>query len=134
VSEQWLLIEGAVLVATIKVALILLPFRTVSRLLTRLAPEPSTGVASKRDADKIGWAVSTAGRHAFGSKSCLPQALAARTMLARAGQVSLLRIGVARLEGQFFAHAWVECGGRVIVGSPQVEQFTPLRGLDIAAL
>lgn len=49
--------------------------------------------------------------------SCLTQALAGWIMLRRHGAEGRVRIGVASLEELGFkAHAWLEVGGRVILG------------------
>lgn len=47
---------------------------------------------------------------------CLPRALAAQAMLRRRGIASRLCLGVARADRSLSAHAWVEIGGKVIVG------------------
>lgn len=48
--------------------------------------------------------------------SCLTQALAGWIMLTRHGVVGRISIGVASPEQNFRAHAWLEVGGRVILG------------------
>jgi hypothetical protein len=49
--------------------------------------------------------------------SCLTQALTAQVLLKREGFDPRLQIGVARdAAGAFKAHAWVECGGQIVVG------------------
>ena len=49
--------------------------------------------------------------------SCLTQALAGWILLTRHGVVSRMRIGVTSPQEQGFkAHAWLEVGGRVILG------------------
>lgn len=48
--------------------------------------------------------------------SCLTQALAGWIMLTRHGAVSRIRIGVTSHQEEFKAHAWLEAGGRVILG------------------
>lgn len=61
--------------------------------------------------------------------SCLTQALAGWIMLTRHGAESRIRIGVASAEQQGFkAHAWLEAGGRVILGD--VEDVEAEGGLD----
>ena len=53
--------------------------------------------------------------------SCLTQALALQTVLAREGEPSALVLGVdAAPKGRkrFEAHAWIEWRGRVIIGGP----------------
>jgi hypothetical protein len=57
---------------------------------------------------------------------CLPRALAAQTMLRRRGIASKLCIGVAREEKGLAAHAWIELGENIIVGSLEAPQFTRL--------
>lgn len=48
--------------------------------------------------------------------SCLTQALAAKTLLDRHGFQSVLKIGAARNDGKFEAHAWIEIDGRIVLG------------------
>lgn len=61
--------------------------------------------------------------------SCLTQALAGWIMLRRHGAVSRVRIGVASPEeAGFKAHAWLEVGGRVILGD--LEDVNADGGLD----
>jgi hypothetical protein len=58
--------------------------------------------------------------------SCLEQGLAL-VMLCRAASVpARLVIGVSRPGQTFAAHAWVECGSRVVLGAPQAADFVPL--------
>jgi len=46
--------------------------------------------------------------------------------------VSTLRIGVARAEngGPFRAHAWVECGGKVVIGGDVLAEYTALPPIE----
>lgn len=49
--------------------------------------------------------------------TCLPQALAAESLLTRGGIAADLQIGVMKTPaGKLLAHAWVESDGRIIVG------------------
>jgi hypothetical protein len=49
----------------------------------------------------------------------LSQALATQILLARAGEASELRIGVARSGNrEVRAHAWLETHGQIIIGEP----------------
>jgi hypothetical protein len=70
----------------------------------------------KATTEKIGWAISVAKR--FVPKGdCLPQALAAESLLMKNGYPAELRIGVVKTDrGGLEAHAWVESGGRLVVG------------------
>ena len=72
----------------------------------------------REQADRVSWAVPAAARRFPVQMTCLVQALAADTLLRRRGCHPLLRIGVSGGAGAptIEAHAWVECGGRVVVG------------------
>jgi hypothetical protein len=62
---------------------------------------------------RIAWAVRAVGRRLLGDSSCLPQALAARYLLARHGYTSRLRMGMAHdAMGRMVGHAWIEADGR----------------------
>ena len=58
---------------------------------------------------------------------CLPNAIAARRMLARRGFASTLHLGVGHhAAGDPHAHAWLEAGGLIITGEKGIEAVTPL--------
>jgi hypothetical protein len=122
--ERRLLLQAWLLLGVLRVALWLLPFRTIQVLLAKLTTRPRTAITSER----IGWAVAVASVYVPWA-TCLPQALAAQTLLRRHGYQAQVRIGVAhtatrRLE----AHAWVECAGRIVIGgsAEAVARYTPL--------
>lgn len=74
-----------------------------------LAPEQA--VAAIRSALRLSWRA-----------SCLTQALAGWIMLTRHGTESQVRIGVSSpAQHGFRAHAWLEAGGRVILGEDEQE-------------
>ncbi|MGQ0800407.1 MAG: lasso peptide biosynthesis B2 protein [Pseudomarimonas sp.] len=67
----------------------------------------------------VGHATVTAGSWVVNrQRPCLPIAMATQLRLAGMGYRAVLRLGVGRADTQFEAHAWVECGGRCIVGKP----------------
>ncbi|MFO0982779.1 MAG: lasso peptide biosynthesis B2 protein [Planctomycetota bacterium] len=75
----------------------------------------------------ITWRLPPAARH-IPFATCLPQALAAQWLLARAGYRSELKLGIAPGAGRpVDAHAWLELDGEVVIGGPDVARFTPLR-------
>lgn len=49
--------------------------------------------------------------------TCLTKALAGAVLMSRHGYPANLCIGVTKDEGEFGAHAWVECEGKPIIGS-----------------
>lgn len=127
-AERRLLIKAALLLAVIRLGVRLLPFRILRRLLTRVANTPlGPRQADHHSAERIAWAVEAASRHTPGVESCLVQALTAQVLLNRRGYPAPLHIGVTRGEqGQFQAHAWVESGGKVVIGRTELEYFTRL--------
>jgi len=52
--------------------------------------------------------------------TCLHLAAALRLILAERGIASALRFGARNERGTFTAHAWLECGGCVLVGGTDV--------------
>lgn len=120
--------ETVGVVAGVRLALWLMPFRTVRRLVTRAAARPRT--ARTCGPDRIAWAVRGASRY-VPRATCLTQALAAEWLLARNGHPARLHIGVARdRHGEFAAHAWIECDGRVLVGAAGRSRYKPLLVMD----
>jgi hypothetical protein len=76
--------------------------------------------ANRPTIDRVAWAVRTAGGHLFPARPCLPQALAARLLLARFGVSTDFRIGVQRAQtDELRAHAWLEHGGEVLIGGAE---------------
>jgi hypothetical protein len=75
----------------------------------------------------IGRIVTDVARAAPFRAVCLPQALAARAMLARRGVASVLCFGAARGEEKpFDAHAWLDAAGVEVTGYPVAHDFTKI--------
>ena len=113
--------------AVVRVALWIVPFRMWRRSFARacrsLAP---IGSQRPHRMEHVAWAVQQASR-VVPRSSCLTQALATQVLLSRAGYPSRLRIGVARgTRGDLEAHAWVESGGRQVIGTRGAERYAPL--------
>ena len=126
--ERWLLLQAATLLASATLALRLLPFSRVQRLLspatTRHDP---TGGEARPPIESIAAAV----RHAcylVPRASCLPQALAGQQLLERYGYEAELRLGAVRgKDGTVEAHVWVVCDKRVVITDlPDLALYTPL--------
>jgi hypothetical protein len=124
-AERLLIAEAAFYLAMARLILLCIPFRKIA---PRLARQPRDGC----DADAITRAdvrraVMTAARNVPWQAPCLPQAMAAKYMLARRGFTSTLRFGVGRdVAGDFLAHAWLEAGNAVVIGAAGADQVTPI--------
>lgn len=77
-------------------------------------PDPSQRAAARR----IGRAVERAARLAPWSARCLPQAMAAKAMLACRGMHACLHLGAATIKDPpgLAAHAWLTLGPMTVVG------------------
>jgi hypothetical protein len=78
------------------------------------------------EANWVAWAIEQAVPRPGMNAPCLPRALAAHAMLRRRGIASRLCLGVARDGDDVTAHAWIEIGGRTLVGGEDANRFTPL--------
>lgn len=131
-AQRCLLGKALLLLGAIRLGLWLLSFQTLQKMVTRAAQGSlKPRKAGQAPVDKIVWAVRVASRY-VPEATCLTQALAAQVLLARRGHPVNLRLGVARSEtGEFQAHAWVECQGRVVIGGTTAPlHFTPLPPLE----
>src|SRR5262245_53237716 len=72
--------------------------------------------------DRLAWAVEVVSRRIPGS-TCLCRALTLQRLLARNGHESELRIGVAKSENRFGAHAWLLHNGQVLIGDSQLGNY-----------
>jgi hypothetical protein len=118
--DRRLLVKAALLLWAVRLGLWVLPYRLVRRLvarpLSRRSSRASVSVPALDEVERIAKAVRAARRY-VPAATCLTQALATEWLLRRVGQPASLRIGVRRTdEGVFQAHAWVESGGRVVIG------------------
>ena len=125
--KRWLLIESAALLLLVRAALWLLPFEVLLRWTRRIGQSARpAAMASPRRRRRLGRAQS---QQADPGATCLTQALAGRILLARAGHLSELRIGVRKSPGTGFeAHAWLEHGGQVVLGGlDDLSRYVPMR-------
>jgi len=128
--EQRLLLKAVFLLVIMRLGLWLLPFPSLMKLVARLSRTRIMALQAAPDLlEKVGWAVRAASRY-VPKATCLTQALAAQTMLTSQGFPADLRIGVAKdPDGQFQAHAWIEHGGRVIIGGYELSSYVTFKPL-----
>ncbi len=133
-----LIAEAVMMLALAEGSLRLLPFRWTSRWLGPMvppgSPEPAPPAPASGDpgdnedaaasARKVGWAVRSVAERVPFRAVCLPQALAARAMLARRGIASTLSIGSAHgVNAHFDNHAWLDAAGVAVTGYPVRKGF-----------
>ena len=128
-TERTLLVQAALLLATIRLGLKWLSFQRLQGILAHMAkPKSDRGSTKNRSVYKVVWAVTQVSPYIPGVR-CLARAMAAQVLLERQGYPTQLRIGVGRdREGQLIAHAWLESQGRVVMGGLRniSRYFTPL--------
>ena len=122
--DRAVLARTVVTLAAARLAIWTLPFPASRRLLVgERKPGPPTLTR-----EQVRWAMAHAQR-IVPRATCLPQALAAESLLARGGIDAEMQIGVMKTPtGQLTAHAWVESNGRVVVGDLPggLAAYTPL--------
>ena len=126
-GEKLLLIKAAVLVLAIRVALSLLPFSTLQKLVGKTKKKHvNQGRKERLSIEQLAWSVGAVSQ-CVPKATCLVQALVTQVLLLREGLPATLRIGVAKEgKGELQAHAWVESEGRVIIGETKIVEYTPL--------
>jgi hypothetical protein len=123
-ADRVLIGEAVLFLGLARLLVLTVPFRLLARGLGR---------APARDAEdavllgRVRRAVTTAARNVPWNAVCLPQAMAAKAMLARRGCGSSLRLGAGfDGNGKLIAHAWLVAGGTVVVGAAGIPGVTPL--------
>ncbi len=134
--DRLLLAEAIWSLARARVQLATMPFPRIARRLGGfMAPAQARATAEswsvsaeqQRVAEKVGWAVTRAARHVPFGAVCLPQAMAAKAMLARRGIASVMHFGTRRGEAlSLAAHAWLDTAGVEVTGYPVESDFTEI--------
>ena len=131
-TDRRLLVNSVLLLGMVRLRLWLLPFQTLRHLLIRMTRATAELQATDQASiDQVVWGVTVGSRY-VPAATCLTQALATQMLLSHCGHPARLRIGVARSEtGEFHAHAWVECQGRIVIGGTDAPlRYTPLAPLE----
>ncbi len=126
-ADRGCLVEAGFWLGIARLAILVLPFRWIAPGLGRhMARSPEeTGAAPAELLDRISWAVTTASRHLPWDCLCLAQAMAGKAMLKCRGVPCTLYLGLAKgSEAQLQAHAWLQCGERILTGQRGMTGFT----------
>jgi hypothetical protein len=123
-ADRWLVFEAAIMLGLGRFIILTVPFKRLAPWLLRAPETRSYDAALLLGVRK---AVTTAARNVPWSAVCLPQAIAAKAMLARRGYGSAFHLGAGfDAEGKLIAHAWLVAGGMVVVGVAGIPAVTPL--------
>jgi len=122
-EERSLLLRTVFLVALLRAALCLFPFVRLKDNLARHAKRHP--IRQDIATSRLVWATRAAAARIPGA-TCLTQALAAKYQLERSGRNAHLYLGVAKDNGRFLAHAWLECDGETVLGGEIADRYVPL--------
>ena len=123
-ADRWLFYEAIVMLAMARFIVITVPFRLIAPWLSRA---PHTNSCDEALFLRVRQTVTTAARNVPWNAVCLPQAIAAKAMLARRGCGSSFHLGAdLNAQGKLTAHAWLVAGGTVVVGAAGIRCVTPL--------
>lgn len=123
-ADRWLVCEAIVMLGMARLIVVTVPFRLMVPWLSRA---PQTMSCHEALLLSVRRAVTTAARNVPWNAVCLPQAVAAKAMLARRGCGSSIYLGAnLNAQGKLTAHAWLVAGGTVVVGAAGIRCVTSL--------
>ena len=135
-ERRALLSEATAWLLLTRVALLVVPFPRLARHLGTFVPPTDVRVFQARSGgapeqvrlvSEVAWAVTRAARVVPFRAVCLPQAMAARIMLARRGIGSILHFGAAKgRDKPLDTHAWLDAAGVEVTGYPVAGTFTEI--------
>ncbi|MEI9991730.1 MAG: lasso peptide biosynthesis B2 protein [Rhizomicrobium sp.] len=112
--DRMMVCEAAVILGIARVLVLTRPFRALVPWLSR---SPDSGSADALLIRRVRRAVTIAARNVPWNAVCLPQAMAAKAMLARRGHGSAFHLGATIENEKVSAHAWLTTGAVVVVGA-----------------
>lgn len=129
--DRALFFEALLALVCAKVLVHTVPFRRVAPRLGRAQHETTRAISAAERvlAVDVSWAVQCAARYVPLGFVCLPQAMAAQTLLRRRGVATTLYLGVApKLEKAqgITAHAWLRAGDKIVTGESEAANHREL--------
>ena len=123
-SERWLICEATFMLGLARLVVLIVPFRIIAPLLRYGSAKVDCDRQTRR---AVRQAVTVAARNVPWNAVCLPQALAAKAMLARRGYGSTFYLGATiDRDGKLIAHAWLVADGEVVVGAAEIPGMVSL--------
>jgi hypothetical protein len=125
--REWLIVgETIALAFPIEVGLWCVPLDALVWRLTRASRVKGDSARRACDVERAARLVDAAAAFYPLNATCLKKSLILVRILARRGIRAELRLGVRKVDGEFSAHAWVVCDGRIVLGGGIAHLFTPL--------
>ncbi len=123
-ADRLLICEAILLLALARLIVLTVPFRFMAPWLSRA---PETSACDEALLLRVRIAVTAAARNVPWNAVCLPQAIAAKAMLARRGCGSSFHLGAGfGAPDKLIAHAWLVAGGRIVVGAAGIRDVTSI--------
>jgi len=123
-AEQRRLVRAFLIVAGVRIALSLVPFPRFQALLARFRAQASVKSGAGPTTEQLARDVRVVSNY-VPRATCLTQALAGQVLLQHCGHRAVVHVGVAKEGGLIQAHAWLESGGKVVIGESEVA-YVPL--------
>lgn len=126
-GDKWLVLEALCLLAVMRLAIKLIPFRRLAQWMGPLQEETPQEITpgALSTAERVGLAVRRVSPYTPWTSNCFPQALAAKWMLWRRGVPSTLYLGASFKDDRsgLAAHAWLRAGPVYVTGGRGHERF-----------
>ncbi|MBX2883993.1 MAG: lasso peptide biosynthesis B2 protein [Granulosicoccus sp.] len=125
-ADKLLLLKVLVLLGATRLAINVLPFSRLERMLGKRMQESEREISTEEQAyaRRIRWAVGIISPYTPWKSNCFPQALTAKILLRRRGISSTLYMGAAfKEEGSLQGHAWLRCGPYYLTGGDSESRF-----------
>ncbi|UFH58940.1 lasso peptide biosynthesis B2 protein [Sulfurovum mangrovi] len=124
-EEKKLFTEAYVTLGLMRLALLLFSFKRLTRSLAQqknLSEIVPLSDEEQQSATDVGNVIVRAALHTPWESACLVQALTAQRMLQKRGIPGVFYLGAMReKDGELKAHAWSQCGERIITGGKSEE-------------
>lgn len=127
-ARRLLVVEAILTLAVARLAIAVLPFRSLQRFLTRDSNRAErSGEARNARVASVRAAIESAARRLPGQTVCFPRAVAAQSMLRRRGIGTTLYYGAARsCEEGLIAHVWLQDRDTGILGHELAPRYKVL--------
>ena len=126
-GDKWLFLLAVYWLGVARLWLSFVPF---PRLAERLGSANQSGEANADVLQRVSRAISSAAANVPWRADCFPQAIATHKLLKRCKLSSSIHLGVDLSgDAELLAHAWVTCGGIVVIGEFELDRYAEIHRL-----